>query len=278
MHSHWNLNLAISLKEIFFNASLPIFLLFIIFISYTQRKRLTKVTRFLFTFTTFLWVFFCFHYTPQILMYFLLSSNDKTLEKNFPITKHLINIPSCVENAHGIIVLGAGASYTSSPSSQSLTRILGLIDLLKQSSQENFWRTNKTPIIFSGGFTNPMINLSEAQVLKNYATYIYGNKFLDFNSIIENESKNTFENALFNKEFFDKNKIEKNIILITNTFHMNRARKAFEGQGFSVCPVSVSSQEIYGTGLFNFNNATKTTVLLNEYFGVVGYLAKGWIK
>ena len=59
---------------------------------------------------------------------------------------------------------------------------------------------------------------------------------------------------------------------------MFRAKRTFEKQGFNVCPISVTSFESQGSGLFNFLNAKKSVDSINEYLGIVGYSFKGWIK
>lgn len=270
----WNLALAQNMKELIFNASLPIILLVFCLIR-VYKSNINKKIKYLFSFAVFLLSFFCFYFTPQVLGYFLLSVDDKKLEKYFDSNNSatFIQIPACVQNAKGIIVLGAGSSYMNTPSFYGITRIIGLIELLKTSSQSNLWQRNKTPLIFSGGFTTSYTNFSEAQILKNFSEKLESKILSKFNVLTENESKNTHENAFY----VHKNFIEKNIILITNSFHMTRAKKTFEAQGFSVCPVSVASQNFTGSGLFTFDNANKTVTLLNEYFGIAGYFMKGWL-
>ena len=173
--SNWNLDLVQNCKELIFNANLPIILLFI-FVLYTWKNKFKKIFKISLTVILLLFMFFCFHFTPNILMHIILSAEDKLVETNYIATKNLIEIPSCIKKSNGIVILGAGDTYADTPSHYGMTRLLGFIELLNNSKETNLWKRNKNPIVFSGGFTNKDSSLSEAQVLKKYATFIYGNK------------------------------------------------------------------------------------------------------
>jgi len=58
------------------------------------------------------------------------------------------------------------------------------------------------------------------------------------NFCIENESKNTHENAVFTKQLMDKEKISGNFLLITSAFHMRRSLGCFEKAGILTTPYS----------------------------------------
>ena len=241
---------------------------------------LLKKIKIIFIFAILCLFISCFNFIPCLLMFIMLSPNDKILETDFASQKinNLIQIPACAKNINGIVVLGAGTTYAESPGHYSLMRLLGFINLLNLSPDTILWKNQKTPIIFSGGFTNKSNKQSEAQVLKKYAFFIYGKKMSEFNVITENTSKNTYENALYSKEIFNKKQLKKNIILITNSYHMQRSLSTFKTQGFQVCPISVSSNDIFTGEFFSLQNVLKTNILLHEYLGIIWYLAKGWIK
>ena len=57
---------------------------------------------------------------------------------------------------------------------------------------------------------------------------------------IEDKAKTTKENALFSKEILEKVNVKK-IILVTNQWHMMRAKLLFERAGFEVLPASVGA-------------------------------------
>ncbi len=273
----WNLELAQNLKDLFFGGGLPTIILFICFIA-VVKSDLHKIIKILMTFSTIMFLFFCFHFTPNTLLNLLLNPKEKQVEKNYNETHKLIYPSICAQNTNAIVILGGGVTYAHTPSESTLTRLLGLKELLQDKIFYEKWRKKQFPIIFTGGHTEPKIEESEAHLLKKYALFLMGETFSNLNTLTEDESKNTYQNALFTKEIFIKNNYPKNIILITNSAHMRRAQKTFIAQGFHVCSFSVSSNNLNGSGLFSFSNALKTNAILNEYFGIIGYFMKGWIK
>ncbi|MGX3067000.1 YdcF family protein [Ursidibacter arcticus] len=71
---------------------------------------------------------------------------------------------------------------------------------------------------------------------------------------IEDKAKTTKENALFSKEILEKANVKK-IILVTNQWHMMRAKLLFERAGFEVLPASVGAgitPATYGLNIMYF--------------------------
>ncbi|WP_397601563.1 YdcF family protein [Silvanigrella sp.] len=279
--SNWNLDLKNYVKEFTFDAGLPsvMLLLCCLLLWLCIFRKLMKI---LLTFASIFIILICFKKNPDYLSNFLLSAESKKLQnQNFLNQKiELIPdpIPNCANHANAIVILGAGIYQKDLPSIVSQTRLLGLTELLKESNYKNHWESSKTPIIITGGFTNKYIPQSEAQAMKEFIHYTYGNSANHYKIITENESKNTYQNSAYSKEIFEKNNYNKNIILITSSTHMFRAKRTFEKQGFQVCPIPVTSFESNGSGIFNFANAVTTVSLLNEYIGIAGYGLKGWLK
>lgn len=87
------------------------------------------------------------------------------------------------------------------------------------------------PILISGASPN---GNSEAKVMQQ--------EFADFFAVpvkwLENQAKTTKENAFYTKQILEKEQIHR-IILVTNQWHMQRAKMLFEQQGFDVLPASV---------------------------------------
>ena len=74
---------------------------------------------------------------------------------------------------------------------------------------------------------------------------------------IEPKALTTKENALFTKQILEKESIHK-IILVTNEWHMQRAKLLFQQQGFDVLPASVGegiTPDSYGTQYDAFYSA-----------------------
>ena len=279
--SGWNLEFISYLKEFTFDAGLPSVLLIVgcILLWFCIFRRFVKL---LITFSCLFIVLICYKETPEFISKPLLSEEGKKLQskENKGVNSILIQkaLPDCVNKVFGIVVLGAGIYQKNLPSIVSQSRLLGLTSLLINSKKEDEWLEEKLPIVFTGGITNPFISQSESMAMKHFMKYTYGDKFLQLKIIPEENSKNTYQNAAFTKELFDKNAFHKNIVLVTSSTHMFRAKRTFEKQGFQVCPIPVTSFESDGSGIFNFENARKSVGIMNEYLGIVGYTFKGWLR
>lgn len=90
---------------------------------------------------------------------------------------------------------------------------------------------------------------------------------------IEPQALTTKENAAYTKAILEKAGIHK-IILVTNEWHMQRAKLLFQQQGFEVLPASVGegkTPENYGLNLFHFvpqaGAMAKNTQLIKEWLG-----------
>jgi uncharacterized SAM-binding protein YcdF (DUF218 family) len=92
-------------------------------------------------------------------------------------------------------------------------------------------------IVFTGGsgyVTKP--ELKEGAMVKQYILRL-GIPADDF--IVENESRNTYENALFTKQLLKDSCISGNLVLITSAFHMRRSLACFNKQGIYPDPFCV---------------------------------------
>ena len=109
--------------------------------------------------------------------------------------------------------------------------------------------------------------------------------------LLETESLNTFENAVFSSQMLADMGIER-ILLVTSALHMPRAVAIFEAQGLEVVPLpvdySVTDQLIVDEGgsvLINkvmdiipsVGNLSLTTNALKEYIGMLVYQLQGWL-
>lgn len=276
----WNLELISILKEFVFNASFFITLLALCCL-FLWIGLFYRFIKFAFSILIALLILSCFQATPRFLLNHLLSDQDKSVQTNFLSQQNHPRIanplPQCVQHANGIIVLGGGITSTGHPSSISIERILGLSELIEKIQKHKFLQNKKIPLLFSGGATGQESQKNEAQSLKSYYFYIYPKELKKFEIFLDSKSKNTYQNAIQSKLILKKNFDLKNIILVTSTFHMQRAKKTFEKQGFSVCPISTASSFLVESHVFSYNNAIATMMLLHEYFGILGYKTRGWL-
>lgn len=99
--------------------------------------------------------------------------------------------------------------------------------------------------------------------------------------ILENKSRDTFENAVFTRQLVTPNPGE-TWLLVTSAFHMPRSMALFEKAGFSVLPwptdYRTSGRE--GIGFFTDNasdSIDNTSLALREWIGLVAYWLSGRI-
>lgn len=92
-------------------------------------------------------------------------------------------------------------------------------------------KQTQLPLLITG--SSPK-GISEAQIMANEL-----NTFFSVPTTwVESKARTTKENALFSREILEKEGI-KRVIVVTNQWHMQRAKLLFEQQGFEVLPASV---------------------------------------
>ncbi|MER9302319.1 YdcF family protein [Mesorhizobium sp. M0293] len=99
--------------------------------------------------------------------------------------------------------------------------------------------------------------------------------------ILENKSRNTYENAVFTKELVTP-KPGETWLLVTSAFHMPRAKALFDKAGFATVPwpVDYRTSGREGVGLFRDNPADSlqaTTTAIREWIGLFAYWLSGRI-
>ena len=135
-------------------------------------------------------------------------------------------------------------------------------------------------IIFTGGsgrLLHP--EMKEGNYIKRYLLYM-GIPESDF--IIESESQNTRENALFTKVLMDKENIKGNFVLITSAFHMRRSLACFNKVGIAVD--TYSTDRYAGPRKYEFDHLFIPNVsimeawetLIHEFVGFVTYKIAGY--
>ncbi|MEG0610939.1 MAG: YdcF family protein [Clostridium sp.] len=166
-----------------------------------------------------------------------------------------------------VLVLGAGIN------GDKVSRSLKL--RLDKAIEFNKEFTN-IPIIVSGGMGNGE-TITEALAMK---TYLVENGVDDDNIIMEDRSTNTYENFKFSKEIMQKGlelKIDEespgnlakdiSVTLITNNFHMFRAKYIGEGEGLEIHCVNAPTGKI-----------TALNFYVRESFAVIKEILFRYIK
>lgn len=135
-------------------------------------------------------------------------------------------------------------------------------------------------VIYSGG-SGYLINktdLREADIFKDY----FVNEFKSDSSVIytENQSKNTYENALYSRNLYISkfSKEWPNVepwLLLTSAYHMPRAYAVFRAQGWNITPYPTPhmTKPVFWNSFTTkfWDNWMKTDVLAREIIGSIAY-------
>lgn len=176
--------------------------------------------------------------------------------------------PAAESNAMAIVVLGGG-SYHRAPeyggdtvANASLERVRYAAHLHK--------RTGKPLLVTSG---NPVGGeTSEAEQMKH--------ALRDFGAPVkwvETRSNNTWENARFTQTVLKKAGVQ-SVYLVTNAWHMPRAKLAFERAGLQVIPAPMGYHTRVRLGPLDFvpnaNALAESYIFFHEVLGTVWYRLK----
>ncbi len=131
----------------------------------------------------------------------------------------------------------------------------------------------------SGSIEKP--NHREAIYIKKYLMDI---SIPDSSIIIENNSKNTYENAIFTKHMLDSMQFKGSILLVTSSFHMRRSLAIFNKAGYKNVTPYITNK-ITGLRKFQFDYCFIPNIeavfglnlVLHEMIGYVTYKVKGYL-
>lgn len=99
--------------------------------------------------------------------------------------------------------------------------------------------------------------------------------------LLESESRNTFENAIYTKKILEEKKIER-IILVTSAFHMKRSLAIFQKLGIEAFPFPTDYRSLrmelnWETLIPSTGALETTTIAIKEWIGIYMYKWKGYI-
>lgn len=184
----------------------------------------------------------------------------RSLEASYP------RLPDGPVKADAIVVLSGGARDLSwlpagpEPSESSLERLVGAVQLA---------RKHRLPLVITGGSGEPMPGaVREADAMADAAIRL---GFPAENIVIENRSRNTWENA----EAVRKLLPERTIILVTSAFHMRRSIGMFKKQGFSVLPAPAGYRSQTRHGSFT-DYLPQASALATSSTAIAEYLSLSW--
>jgi len=155
---------------------------------------------------------------------------------------------------------------------RGVDRLIQAIDLYKRGYIKK--------IIFTGGsgrLLHP--EMKEGELLK---PYILRMGVAADDLLIENESNNTRENAVFTKKLIDKDSLKGKFLLITSGFHMRRSLRCFKKAGITADPYSTDRyagpRKFEFDHLFipNISSMNDWTGLIHEIIGYFTYRVMGY--
>lgn len=187
-----------------------------------------------------------------------------TLESRFPEPQEL------PQDIDGIIILGGAlnvlrtSQYNTISLNDNAERLTVLLRLKEAYSS--------LPIIFTGGagkFGYP--DLSEADMIKPLLNKLVADPDL---LIYENNSRNTYENALFTRQIIDR-MVGRKWLLITSARHMPRSVGAFRHQNIDVVPYPVDYRSLpdfrFSLSSNPITSMTGFRTPLHEWLGLFAY-------
>jgi len=236
------------------NILLTISFLIILFF-FLNKKKITKFFSLLFI---FLFIFFGIYSLP----YFLLKNLEDYIKSSKISYSQLT----------GIVVLGGGV-YPNNivPKERDETSLSEHAERLTK-AVEIYRKNPRIIILFSGG--SDLLNKAQGwSDSDNTRKFFIDQGVKEENLIVEDQSRNTFENAKFTKKNFEDKKGKWG--LITSASHMPRSFMVFKKNGIILEPISVD----YKTGTseifwltFDFYKAIKLwNTVLHEIIGIVYY-------
>jgi len=141
-------------------------------------------------------------------------------------------------------------------------------------------RVNKIFITGGSGSIN-YPNHREANYIKDYLKSI---NVPDSAILIENNSKNTYENAIFTKHILDSMQFKGSILLVTSSFHMKRSLAIFNKAGYKNITPFITNK-ITGARRFDFDYCfvpnsdaiSSLNLITHEMIGYFTYKLKGYL-
>nr|WP_319398606.1 YdcF family protein [uncultured Carboxylicivirga sp.] len=192
-------------------------------------------------------------------------------EEQFPIPSLNSDQP------YNIVVLGGYSSMNEESQQISFNhaadRLLNALPIL--------FLNPDNKIVLSGGSANIYFDETpESAYIINYLKSINISKD---KILVEDKSRNTYENALFTTKLLQDSHLEQPIILVTSAFHMYRANACFNKQGMKVIPYPTQPLRSltplkpldYFTPSLNTLNTWPT--LIKEWVGIIIYKIRSYV-
>lgn len=212
------------------------------------------------------------------LIFFLIISNGYVISKLIYYYETPLTPISQIKNHEIGIVLGGAARIVDADTNRLFLGPSG--DRITQAIQ--LYKVGKIKkILFTGGNGNLKGEKTpEAISVQKYLCLL---NIPDSCLIFENQSRNTYENALFSKEIIEKKKLENvSFLLITSSLHLPRSLAIFKKMNYNITPFSID--QLYDPAYRDFDyyyvpkfsNIQMLENLLHEIIGYITYKIIGY--
>jgi uncharacterized SAM-binding protein YcdF (DUF218 family) len=182
-----------------------------------------------------------------------------------------LSVQNFHSDAQAIVVLGGGVMHNQAEFGSDSAGPATL-ERLRYASQ--LYRTTQLPILVTGG--KPEAGEAEGAVMQRELNQFFHTPV----RWVEANSNNSAENAIYSWRILHAAGIHK-ILLVTQTWHMPRAKAAFENAGFDViaAPTGFNSPQAL-TALDFIPDADAllySRIALHELIGIVWYQLRAWV-
>lgn len=235
-------------------------LLLIPLLVYLLRRECSQIIRGLVVFTV---VFMFVSFTGLGVRLFVIP-----LEREF----HPARTAELPEKELPVVVLGGGIKYISD----------GYTDITEAALQRltrgyMLRRQLDTPLVITGGPAVGRDGIGEAEAAREWLLQMGEN---DENIVLENRARNTFENALYIREWLQETEYDA-VYLVTSAVHMRRSQAVFSARGIEVIEVPAGyaySHRLQGLDYLPSSGAFSANMrALHEWLGLFWYKIRGRI-
>ncbi len=144
-----------------------------------------------------------------------------------------------------------------------------------------YYKGRVKKLIFTGG--SGSIEFPEKKEGLYVGKYLHAIGVPDSSVIVEQESRNTYENAVFTKKLLDSLKIKGPFLLVTSAYHMPRSMAVFKKAGFDQLSPYITNRSS-GVRRYTFDHLFipnpgalfALEFLIHEWIGFLTYKLKGY--
>jgi len=139
-------------------------------------------------------------------------------------------------------------------------------------------KQNNTPLLFTGGGIKKPTEADFAKKIINEYEKTFNFKLKTY---YEDKALDTVENGKFTLNLIKKDKLSKNIYLVTSAYHMKRSIMIFKHFGFNIIPKPTDFKIKHASYTFydylpNMGSLENSYTAIHEYFGILSLLLRGY--